>query len=137
MFSIPRDTLVAVVDGARARLFRNRGSAQGLQLQEIEDLLPVLDYEGRSGHLAAASSTRENDEAAFGKQIAQSLYQRAHNGEYEQLVLVADPDSLGEIRASLHKEVRERLLLEVPKELTRADAARIEQTLQSEIEARR
>lgn len=36
-------------------------------------------------------------EGTFSKQLAQFLFKKAHAGDYDNLALVADPDSLGEM----------------------------------------
>jgi hypothetical protein len=53
------------------------------------------------------------DEATFAKQLAKELYRRAHSGDFAALVLIADPQTLGQIRPTLHKEVQDRLVSEI------------------------
>ena len=51
---------------------------------------------------------------------------RAHRGEFEHLVIVADRQTLGQLRPSLHKEVQQRLVREVTKALTNSSIEDIE-----------
>src|SRR5690606_30102855 len=60
------------------------------------------------------SSTRP----ASPRKIAEQLYKRAHRGDFEEIVIVAPPQLLGEIRRKLHKEVTDRVRAEIPKTLT-------------------
>ena len=46
------------------------------------------------------------------------LKQRAMAGEYQRLVVVAPPGTLGELRKHYHHEVKQRLAGEIAKDLT-------------------
>lgn len=86
--------------------------------------------EGPAGKRPTSSSKKETDEATFAKQLAQELYRRVHTGSAVDLVLIADPQTLGQLRPALHKEVRNRLVREIGKTLTKASVADIEKALQ-------
>ncbi len=128
--AIPHNALVVVADGTGARFFRNTGQNFKVSLSADGDFKPknLLD-DGPAGHRPPESSDQETDEATFAKQLAKELYRRAHRGNFEALVLIADPQTLGQIRPSLHKEVRAKLVREVGKTLTKASVADIEKTL--------
>jgi protein required for attachment to host cells len=127
---VPHNALVVVADGVGARFFRNDGRDSKISLSADGHLEPanLLD-DGPAGQRPPESSKQETDEATFAKQLANELYRRAHNGDFAALVLIADPQTLGQIRPSLHKEVRDRLVLEVAKTLTKATIANIERSL--------
>lgn len=128
---IPPNALVVVADGAGARYFRNSGQPHSVSLTADGELRPArLDDDGPSGKRPSDSTRRETDEATFAKQLADELYRRAHRGDFAALVLIADPQTLGQIRPLLHKEVQSRLVSEHGKSLTKASVAQIEQTLQ-------
>ena len=127
---IPHNALVVVADGVGARLFRNKGQEFKVALVADGEFKPShLNNEGPAGHRPPESSHQETDEATFAKQLAKELYRRAHIGDYAALVLIADPQTLGQIRPSLHKEVRSRLVAERHKTLTKSSIADIEKTL--------
>lgn len=127
---IPHDALVVVADGAGARFFRNTGQDSKISLKAAGEFKPInLLDEGASGKRPAESSSRETDEATFAKQLANELYRRAHSGDFAALVLVADPQTLGQIRPSLHKEVQDRLISEIGKTFTNASVADIQKAL--------
>lgn len=127
---VPHNALVVVADGIGARFFRNTGYEGKISLVLEGSLAPAnLDGEGPSGKRPPESSAQETDEATFAKQLAKELYRRAHKGEFAALVLIADPQTLGQIRPSLHKEVRDRLVTELGKTLTKASAEDIQKAL--------
>lgn len=130
MNTISTDALVVVADGRGARVFRNKGNAQALALHQ-EDLLELMNAndEGPAGAVPPETGGKEIEEATFAKQLARCLNDGALNHRYEQLVLVADPQTLGQIRPLLHDEVRARLLGEIPKTLTNSPVEDIQRAL--------
>ena len=130
MLKIPRESLIVVADGRRARVFRNRGTPLQPVLEEETSVVPnLLEFAGAPGIQPPEWDARELREATFAKQLAQMLYQRAHARDYEHAVLMVDPGPLGELRACLHKQVRERILLEVATDLSKASATDIQAAL--------
>ena len=127
---IPNGALVVVADGTGARFFRNAGQDNKISLTPDGELKPGnLLSEGASGASPPESSDKEADEATFAKQLANELYRRAHRGDFAALVLVADPQTLGQIRPTLHKEVKDRLIYEIGKTFTNAPIADIQRAL--------
>ena len=127
---IPHNALIVVADGTGARFFRNSGQELSVKLRADGELQPGnLENDGPSGKRPHESTSQETDEATFAKQLAKDLYRRAHQGDFEALVLIADPQTLGQIRPILHKEVQSRLVGEHAKTLTKASIADIEKTL--------
>lgn len=130
---IPHNAFVVVADGTGARFFRNAAHDGQISLSADGEFKPIhLLDDGPAGKRPPESSHQETDEATFAKQLANELYRRAHSGSFAALVLVADPQTLGQIRPSLHKEVQHRLTSEVGKTLTKASVADIQKTLLSE-----
>jgi protein required for attachment to host cells len=127
---IPHNALIVVADGIGARFFRNVGQDFKVSLKADGEFKPShLNDEGPSGHRPPESSKQETDEATFAKQLAHELYRRAHSGDFAALVLIADPQTLGQIRPVLHKEVQDRMVHELHKTLTKASIADIEKAL--------
>ncbi len=125
---IPHKALIVVADGAGARFFRNSGPSNNIALTLEGELSPV-ENDGPAGHRPPESTKQETDEAAFAKQLSNELYRRTHAGDSSALVLIADPQTLGQIRPSLHKEVKDRLVSEIAKTLTRASLKDLEKAL--------
>lgn len=88
-----------------------------------------LNDDGPAGSMPGESTSRQLDEATFAKQLAKGLNDAALKQQYEHLVLVADPTTLGRMRPLLHKEAAQRLLAEVGKDLTNVPLEGIERTL--------
>ena len=63
------------------------------------------------------------EEDRFAAATAAMLKARALRNEYEALVVVAPPATLGELRKHYHKEVEKRLVAEVPKDLVNVPVA--------------
>ena len=132
MTNIPSQTFVVVGDGEGARLFRNSGDAQSINLKSIGTLEPGnLADEGPSGKSPPDQSPRESMEATFSKKLAEHLYKIAYGKEAAHIVLILDPDTMGEVRPLLHKEVTDRLILELTKTLTNNPVDDIEKSLES------
>lgn len=117
----PDKSFIVVADGIGARFFRIPGHDDKMSLLAEGTLHPTnLESEGPSGKGQPERSRHENDEATFAKQLAHELYRRAHNNEFTSLILIADPQTLGQIRPLLHKEVVSRITREIAKTLTKA-----------------
>jgi len=130
MDKIPANAMVVVADGTGARVFRNVGSDGALSLQQKETLTPQnIDDEGPSGSSPPEQSPNQNDEATFAKQLAKRLNHGALTNAYAKLVLVADPQTLGQMRPQLHKETLQRMHGELAKTLTNSSQQDIERAL--------
>jgi protein required for attachment to host cells len=127
---IPHNALVVVADGTGARFFRNAGHGDTVALSAEGEVTPAnLRDDGPAGKRPTESSPQETDEATFAKQLAHELNRRAYRGDFAALVLIADPQTLGQIRPTLHQEVQERLVVEVGKTLTKASVREIQNAL--------
>lgn len=132
MPKLPEGTLVVVADGEKARWFRNVGDDNALQLRQ-EALMDAHDMflQGPSGAAPPEQTLQQTDEASFAKQVATKLNEGALQHEYADLVLVADPQTLGQMRPQLHKETLARLRGEVAKTLTNSPLEDITSALSS------
>ncbi|MBS8227874.1 host attachment family protein [Vannielia litorea] len=71
----------------------------------------------------------------FAHDLADLLYQKAHRGAFDRIVLACAPQVLGELRQTLHKEVADKVVFEVPKTLTNHPLDEIEKIVKGEMEA--
>jgi protein required for attachment to host cells len=127
---IPHNALVVAADGTGARFFRNAGHEHKVSLAAEGEFTPTnLFDDGPAGKRPPESSHQETDEATFAKQLAHELNRRAHRGDFTALVLIADPQTLGQIRPTLHKEVQDRLVSEIGETLTNASLRDIQNAL--------
>ena len=130
MDKIPADAMVVVADGENARVFRNVGNDGALSLQQQEVVtVQNVDDDGPSGSAPNEQSPQQTDEATFAKQLAHRLNRGALTNAYAHLVLVADPQTLGQMRPQLHKETLARLHGELAKTLTNSPLQDIEHAL--------
>lgn len=134
MHKIPTGSWVLVADGTQARLFRNVGPRDSLQLKQAEQIKPDMgdpQGQGPSGQRPADVSPAQTDEATFAKQLADRLNAAALKQEFEHLFLIADPKTLGALRPQLHVETSKRLSGELAKTLTNSTLDDIEKILQA------
>ncbi len=126
MLHFPEDTFVVVATGEEAKTFYIRSGS----LEHDGDWTPGnLADDGPAGKSPPERSPRESMEATFSKLIAERLYHHSHKGDFERLILVADPDTLGEMRPLLHQEVADKIVLEQAKTLTNSPVEDIERAL--------
>lgn len=136
---------ILVADGEKALFLKNDGDARSPDLnvvREVRDDNPATREQGTDrpgrfsdGSGAHKSAVADTDWHRLGKQrfadeIAERLYAMAHRGDFKEIVLIAPPLVLGEMRRKLHKEVIDRILAEVPKTLTNHPVPEIERILQ-------
>lgn len=123
--SLARNALVVVADGHMATLLRNR-ARNGVTLEQTGQL---TQQDLTDGELVENSS-RNIDEAAFAARLADYLNALVLKQKVEEIAIIADPSTLGEMRKKYHKELEQRLKQEVAKNLTNADLKTIEAALQ-------
>lgn len=131
--TVPPDALIVVADGAKAILLRNTGTGSELALKEEKRLTPkslsAEGSQGPSGSRPGDQTIHQTEEATFAKQLADALYAMRHKGDYKQLVLIADPQTLGQMRECLHKEVEASMAFTLSKDYTNQSVADIEKAL--------
>ena len=130
---IPRRALVALANGERFVLMRNVGEVFEPRLERIGELdLELTNFAAGARHQDPAgqrSGSTDLDELAHGAAIAEWLNDKALKGRLGQLVVAADPKTLGQIRQHCHKEVRSRIVGEVAKDLINSPVPDIERAL--------
>lgn len=144
---LKRHGWVVVADGAKALFLENTGSTSSPSLTVFKketqenpaNREQTSDRPGRfnDGPQAHRSAVAEADwhqlaEDNFAADLADTLYKRAHRGDFDAIVLVAAPSVLGEVRKQLHKEVSDRVLAEIDKDLTNHPVDEIEKILFSD-----
>lgn len=122
----PNNTLVLVTTGATAKLFR----VEDGRLTKTDDWTPAnLANDGPGGTAPVESSPKDLDEATFAKQVTERLYAMAHKRAFSGLILIADPQTLGQMRPLMHQEVTDKIIAEYPKTFINAPVADIERLL--------
>ena len=149
---VPHNTFVMVADGRKLLFLRNEGDAEYPHLEVVKKQLHpnAADHEQASDLAARSQSVRadggawasggnvENtdfhqlEEDRFAAEAADLLKARALHRDFESLIIVAPPKTLGELRKHYHKEVSQRLTGEIAKDLTGHTVPQIEDALKAE-----
>lgn len=111
---LPTGSHVAVADGTQFQLFRNSGTEQDPSLKAVD--LPTSD---EAAHNAGqGDSPRQNEEAGHAASVAEALNAAVLSHKIKDLVVIADPSTLGEMRKLYHKTLEAALVGEIAKTLT-------------------
>ena len=145
---VPHNTFVVVADGKKMLFFRNEGDADYPKLeverkreqenpadrdQKTSEAGRTFDASGGAGRSAYEEvDFHQLEEDRFAHETAEMLKKRALRNEFESLIIVAPPRTLGELRKHYHKEVQKRLTAEIAKDLTGHPVPEIEKILQAE-----
>ena len=144
---VPHNSFVLVADGEKMLFFRNQGDGEFPKL-EVErkrvqenpaDRDQKTDSAGsHAGPSGTGSSAYEEtdfhqlEEARFAADTAELLKKRALQNEFDSLIVIAPPKTLGELRKHYHKEVEKRISGEIAKDLTGHPVAEIEKIILAE-----
>ncbi len=130
---LSKNATVAVADGEKLNLFRNAGDEATVKLIAV----PFDGIDGDHGTTSVRSTSSANPdhgqakEDQFSAGIVEHLNQQALGGTIEQLVVIAAPRALGEMRRHYHKALSAILVAEIPKDLTGHSIADLEKALAS------
>lgn len=152
---IPHDAMVVVADGRKMLLFRNQGDEKFPKLEVVtheEKIIPATGDQATdgpgttfsgsqaSGTMGAGAANRSSyeqtdfqqlEEDRFAAETAEMLKGRALRNEFSQLIVVAPPRALGELRKHYHKEVESRLIGEIAKDYANRPTDEIEKLIAS------
>ncbi len=143
----PTRTWILIADGARGKVLLHEGPGRGLRALEgldfSEDVPPTRDIdadrpgrsfdshgEGRHAMEPPSDPHRQRKEA-FARRLAEVLVQGCRRNDFDQLVVVAPPSALGDLRNALAPEVKARVKAELPKDLTRTDMTELPRHLET------
>jgi protein required for attachment to host cells len=138
-------TRIVVADGFHARLFDNHGVGKGLEPADPAEMGAAhppgheivtdrpgatKDRAGQGMHAyAPTTDPKDHEKEKFVLGLGRLLSDQAGRNEFERLVLVADPKTLGQLRDSLNKAAQETLELTLDKDYTNHDHAKLEEHL--------
>lgn len=143
---IAHDALLLVADGRKSLFLRNEGDGEDLNLvvedqrahADLRDSDLKSDAPGRS--FASVGSRRsavhetdyhQQEEDRFAADTAALLSKRAHANGFEQLIVIAPPRTLGELRRHYDKAVEARIVAEVDKDLVNHPIDKLEGILKA------
>lgn len=135
---MPETTWILIADATRARVFEHHRSMQSFELV-FEDDRPELrdpdwmresdrpgrvhDSVGQGRHAMQPQTTPdERDREQFARDLIERLTLGVNEHRFSQLLLVAPPAMLGALRNLLDQGLRERVIAELDKDLTKLPA---------------
>jgi protein required for attachment to host cells len=89
----------------------------------------VHGTDGVSRSAVEQTDWHDQEEKRFAAELAEMLYKMGHAGGFEDLVVVAPPKMLGDLRAKFHQEVSDAVVAEVPRDLTQYSVPEISRLL--------
>ncbi|ABC64961.1 host attachment protein [Erythrobacter litoralis] len=126
---VPHNAHVAIVDGERFILMQNTGKPFEPELKTLEEPdLTNSNYSAGVRHqddIGQRLGRTQLEELAHGAAVAECLNAKAIAGEIENILIVADPKSLGEMRNHYHSELEKRIVGEIDKTVTGESSDRI------------
>lgn len=134
-----KTTWVVIADGARAFIMANKGPGTGLTLvpgtlrekevpktAELGSDKPGRSFESARTGIRHAMEPRVDwhqfEKQKFAHSMAKLLDEARTRNAFDRLVLVAPPDTLGELRAKLDKHTQALITAEIAKDLTKHPA---------------
>jgi protein required for attachment to host cells len=125
-----QNTLVIVAYGESAEIWRNHGHAAP-DLVHVETVsVAEMAADGPAGAFPEGTSPHELKEASFIKHLVHKLNAMALTNELpDEVVIIADPSSLGQMRPLYHGELKRRIVRELPKTLVKATKKELEKAL--------
>ena len=150
MPKLDENTLIVVTDSEKALFLRNLTDLQDPNFEVTDkerqdnpsDIDQSANRPGRMpdtgpGQFSAMDDTdwHELAKERFAKDLSDMLYDEAHKGHFDKLVLVASPQVLGVLRDEMHKEVADKVIADIPKTLTNHPVDEIEKIVKAELDA--
>ena len=142
---IPHDALVFVGDGRRALFLRNDGDAKfpNLRAERVfMEVNPPSHEQGteRPGHISKGSRTGGRsaveptdwhvlEEHHFVRMVATAMEGLIRASKVKELIVVAPPRTLAELRLAFHPDVKSCIVAEINKDLTKHPIFEIEKHL--------
>ena len=118
---LPKGTTVAVADGEKLNLFRNAGDEANPKLTALQDEDVANDNKGSGARHQSSSANPDDSQVAedgFAAGIADLLSRQVLEGHIANLVVIAAPRTLGELRKHYHQKLSAVLVGEIAKDLT-------------------
>ena len=142
--ALKRGLWLMVADGEKALFMKNEGDTTYPNFEVVREMeqknpptreqgsdRPGRFNDGPSAHRSAVADTdwHKIGKVRFADEIAELLYKMAHRGDFKEIMLIAPPLVLGELRKKLHQEVSDKVIGEIPKTLTNHAVFDIEKIL--------
>ena len=130
---LPKNAHVAIVDGNHFTVMRNSGAPLEPKLSGAEKPdLSATNFSAGVKHqddIGQKHGRTDLNELAHGAAAAEWLNAKSISGEITDVLVIADPKTLGEMRRHYHSELEKRLVGEIDKTVTGEPTERIEQVI--------
>jgi protein required for attachment to host cells len=125
---LSKGTIIAVADGEKLNLFQNDGDEAEMKLSALPQQAIDPGASTSNGHQSSSGNPDPGQagEDGFSAGIVGYLNQQALSGGIKNLVIVAAPRALGEMRKHYHKALSALLQGEIAKDLTGHSMADVE-----------
>jgi protein required for attachment to host cells len=136
-------TWILVADGATAKVFEHSGPGKGLRA--VEGLIfeqeplkageimadrPGRSYSSGSPHGRSAMEYSSDPvavrERRFVESVAAELERKHQQHAFDRLIIAAAPTALGDLRPAFSKGLRDTIMAELPKDLTKLPTPQLE-----------
>lgn len=129
---LPNGSMVAVVDGEKLLMFRNKAMEPHIELVEVPHGDPDAENTGsgsrhRSSSANPDSSRQQEDD--FAASAVAYLNKQALGGKLDHVFIIADPRTLGEMRKHFHASLEGKIVGQLAKDLTGHPVAAIEKAI--------
>lgn len=121
-----------MADGEKLNLFRNSGDEANPSLiaSAVEDV--TNENKGSGARHQSSSANPDNsriEEDSFAAGTAELLNRQVLGGQIDNLIIIAAPRTLGELRKHYHQKLSTVLIGEITKDLTGHSAREIEKAV--------
>jgi protein required for attachment to host cells len=146
--TLPHDAFVLIGDGRKALFLRNAGDEKFINLkteQVFVDNNPATHEQGtdRPGRAFKRAGTNlrsgvettdwhELEKHRFASGVADAMEHLVRARDVKALVIAAPPRTLADLRQALHADVKDRIVAEIAKDLTKHPRAEIERHIARE-----
>ena len=131
----PHNAHVAVVDGERFIVMKNVGQPLEPRLEVVEEPdLKASNFSAGVRHqddIGQRHGRTQLEELAHGAAVAEWLNSKAIANDMDDLLIIADPKTLGEMRRHYHGELEKCLVGEIGKTMTGEPTERIAKSIQA------
>ena len=130
---LPSNAHVAIVDGENFLVMRNSGGPFEPKLGDAQKPdLKATNFSAGVQHqddVGRQLGRTDLSELAHGAAAAEWLNAKAIAGEISDVLVIADPKTLGEMRRHYHSELERRLVGEIDKTMSGEPVSRIESAI--------
>jgi protein required for attachment to host cells len=118
---IPHGAIIALADGKKFEIYRNSGNEAGPALDALET--PQLDEHNKGAgahHYSSSGNPARHllEEDAHAAAVAGWLNSQVLGHKIDQLIVIAAPRTLGELRQHYHKQTQQAIVAELSKDLS-------------------